>query len=418
MSHRIRISVGLAILSVLLAPISEAQKPPAPPPPSPPSPPRSGTPSQPSLPINPNTSPVQPGEDRVVFLLGRITTPDGGALPMDVLIERVCNNKVRQQVYASPSGDFSMQLGSRTDSFPEASADVSSGIAGNNNNSIAGITRRDLMNCELRTSASGFRPAVTPLLDVNSFGSSVDLGAIVLQRGAKIKGATLNAAPYKAPKDARKAYEKGLQAEKNGNLEDARKYFETAVELYPGSADSWFQLGSVLQKTNQLDAARKAFTRSTTINSKFLSPYLSLASIAYQAGNWTEVLDFTGHILDLDPLNNASINSYILDLDPMNYADAYCYNALANYRLNKIEDAEKSALKAEHLDLRTHFPQIHLLLAEIFARKNHYANAITEIQTYLELAPHASNAVQARELQAKWEKLNDTESQGGKPDLR
>src|SRR5690242_10088948 len=138
MSHRIRISVGLAFLSVLLAPISEAQKPPAPPP-SPPSSPRSGTPSQPSLPINPNTSPVQPGEDRVVFLLGRITTPDGGALPMDVLIERVCNNKVRQQVYASPSGDFSMQLGSRTDSFPEASADVSSGVAGNNNNSIAGI---------------------------------------------------------------------------------------------------------------------------------------------------------------------------------------------------------------------------------------------------------------------------------------
>jgi hypothetical protein len=55
------------------------------------------------------------------------------------------------------------------------------------------------------------------------------------------------------------------------------------------------------------------------------------------------------------------------------------------------------------------------LLAEIFARKNHYANAITEIQTYLELAPHASNADQARELQAKWEKLNDSESQGGKP---
>src|SRR5580693_10141726 len=100
--------------------------------------------------------------------------------------------------------------------------------------------------------------------------------------------------------------------------------------------------------------------------------------MSYQAGEWTNVLDLTDHILDLDPLNRVAVTNYILDLDPSNCVDAYFYNAMANYKLNKIEDAEKSALQAEHLDLVTHFPQVHLLLAEIFARKNNYARAITE----------------------------------------
>jgi tetratricopeptide (TPR) repeat protein len=177
-------------------------------------------------------------------------------------------------------------------------------------------------------------------------------------------------------------------------------------------------LGTVLQKENQKDAARKAYTQATTIDTKFLPPYLSLASMAYETGNWTEVLNLTGHILDLDPLNHVAVTSYVLDLDPLNYADAYFYNTVANYKLNKIEDAEKSGLKAEHLDLPTRFPQLHLLLAEIFARKHNYATAISEIQTYLELAPHAKDADQVREQLAKLEKLNGSASTSEKPDQR
>ncbi len=188
------------------------------------------------------------------------------------------------------------------------------------------------------------------------------------------------------------------------------------MKLYPNSANAWFQLGSVLQKENEKDAARKAYTQATTVDSKFLPPYLSLASMAFETGNWTEVRDLTGHILDLDPLNHVS--GYILDLDPVNYADAYFYNAMANYKLNKFEDAEKSGLKAEHVDLRTHFPQLHLLLAEIFARKNNYAMAIAQIQTYLELVPHAEDADRVREQLAKLEKLNGSASTSEKPDPR
>jgi len=395
-----RIFVLLAVAVALLVPDTEAQKPPAP------APPPSTPPSRPATPLPPSSQPSQPRENLVMFLLGRVATDDGTSLPNDVLVERVCNNTVRQDVYASPHGDFSMQLGSRADSFPEASADPTSPSVVDGKDSVMGIPRRELTNCELRASASGFHYGVINLVELDTFSSSVDVGAIVMQRATKTEGMTLSATPYKAPKDARRAYVKGLDAERNGKLADARKYFETALQIYPRYVNAWFQLGTVLQKENQKDAARTAYTHATTIDTKFLPPYLSLASMAYEAENWTEVLNFTGHILDLDPLSCADVTGYILDLDPLNYAEAYFYDAIANYKLNKIEAAEKSALKAERAGLRTHFPQVHLLLAEIFARKNNFATAISEMQTYLELAPHAKNADQAREQLAKWEKVN------------
>ncbi len=305
-----------------------------------------------------------------MFLRGRLATDDGTAVPNDALVERVCNNSVRQQVHATSGGDFSMQMGSRSDSFLDASGDRAPqyGTANKNPESEMGISRRQLANCELRAAVSGFQSSVISLVEVTDFGAeSIDVGTIVMQRRTKIKGMTVSAAPYKAPEDARRAYEKGLEEERKGKLANARKYFEKAVGIYPKFAIAWFQLGAVLQKENQKDEAHTAFTKATTIDTKFLPPYLSLAAMAYEAQNWREVLDFTGHILDLDPLNHVA--GYILDLDPTNYTDAYFYNTVANYKLNKMEAAEKSGLKAEKLDLRTRFSATASLAGSDFCPK-------------------------------------------------
>jgi tetratricopeptide (TPR) repeat protein len=348
-----------------------------------------------------------------MFLLGRVATSDGTRIPNDVLVERVCTGGVRQQVHASSNGEFSMQLGSKNDSFLDATGDQPSQNTVNSKTSEMGVPRRALANCELRASVSGFDSSVISLVDLNGSLSSVDVGAIVVQRRTKIEGMTVNASAYQAPKDARKAYEKGLEAEKKNKLTDAQKYFGKAVEIYPKYVNAWYQLGTVLQKEHQKDAARIAFIQATTIDTKFLPPFLSLAVMAYEAENWAAVLTFTRHILDLDPLNHVA--GYVWDLDPLNYSDAYFYNALANYKLNKFADAEKSGLKAEQVDLPTRFPQVHLLLAEIFARKNDYPIAISEMQTYLELVPNAKEADQVRARLAKLQKLNGSVSPGDDP---
>jgi hypothetical protein len=105
MSQRVRIFVVLAFAIPFLVPVTAAQKPRAP------APPPSVPPPAPSHPVNsssPNLGPSQPTGDFVMFLRGRVATNDGTPVPNDVLVARVCNNKVRQQLYASSHGDFSM----------------------------------------------------------------------------------------------------------------------------------------------------------------------------------------------------------------------------------------------------------------------------------------------------------------------
>ena len=409
MNPRIRIFVGMALAMGLLAPVAFAQKPPAPAPAPPPSAPPSTQPGRTATSPPLNMPPAQPSDTFVMFLSGHVATDDGTPVPHDVMVERVCNARVRQQVYASSHGDFSMELGGMTDSYVDASGDGSPQYDRASNRPGMGIPRRELTNCELRATGPGFRSNVINLVELTPVSTNIDVGAIVVHRTTKIKGMTLSAAPYQAPKDARRAYENGLEAERKGRLADARQYFEKAVAIYPKYTSAWFQLGGVLQKQAQKESARTAYTRATTIDSKFLPPYLSLASMAFEAEDWTQLLNLTNHVLELDPLKYGDITGYILDLDPLDYAEAYFYNSAANYNLNKFQDAEKSGLKAERLDVRPRFPQLHLLLAEIFARKNDYATAIAETKIYLEIVPHAKNADQVREQLAKLEKLSSGE---------
>lgn len=333
---------------------------------------------------------------------------DGAPIPNNVMIERICHTSVLQQVYAAPHGDFTMELRSRNNPATDASGSGSSDFNVTTKNPEMGIPRRELADCELRATVGGFRSDIVSLAEftADAFNKEIDVGAIVLQSRSKPGSLTLNAAFYKAPKNAIKAYEKGLHAEGEDHLAEAQQYFQRAVTIYPNFTNAWFRLGSILQKNHQTDAARSAYTKATAIDAKFLPPFLSLAAMAYSAQNWTEVLNLTAHILHFDPVNYARVSGYILDLDAFDYEEAYFYDSVANYRLNKFEAAEKSARKAESLDTRPRFPRVHLLLADIFMQKNNYSGAIAEIRTYLDLVPRPENLAQLRDSLAKLEKLN------------
>lgn len=405
--------VKFVLAAALLAPYTFAQKPPAPPPQPPPPSGGGNNPGNPNnnnIPSGPLTLGTQPDRmmgDRVSYLTGKVATSDGTALPSNVMVERVCNARVKQQVYATVHGDFNMDLGSTTAQFVDASAESSMPNNRGRTANDTGIPRIELSNCEIRASVSGFRSRVVSLAGMTPTISTLDVGAVVVERTTKIKGMTLSATPYKAPKDALKEYEKGIEAKKDGKLEVAQQHFEDAVKLYPKYTSAWYQLGTVLQKEKQKDEAHAAFVQATITDNKFLPPYLSLAGLEAEAANWKDVLKLTSHVVALEPLKHDGLNGYILDLDSLDYAEVYFYEALANYNLQNLEAAEKSGMKAERLDVRPRFPQLRLLLADIFAQKNQNAAAIKELQMFLEIAPGAKNAEQVRERIEELKKLNE-----------
>ena len=126
------------------------------------------------------------------------------------------------------------------------------------------------MSCELRISLPGFRTETVSLAG-DRYLDSPDLGTIILHRIANVEGLTVSATAALAPKDAKKAYEKGVEALGKKNSAEAQKNFEKAVEIYPRYAAAWYELGSLSEQKNLIDDARKSYQQAVAADAEIRS---------------------------------------------------------------------------------------------------------------------------------------------------
>ena len=111
------------------------------------------------------------------------------------------------------------------------------------------------IGCELRGQLAGY-DSQSLELGVRERLDNPNVGTILMRRLGPDEGSTVSATTLAAPKDARKAYEKGLDAEKKNKLPDAQANLEKAVAAYPKYALAWMELGKV--QAAALGAALKA----------------------------------------------------------------------------------------------------------------------------------------------------------------
>lgn len=385
--------VLLAVVSSLLPQTAFSQKSPAP------------TPGITHIPTQPTVPPPPPSEQKLVVVSGKIEMTDGTAMPAGVVVERVCRGAVQQRVQTDSAGTFIFQIGQMMGLPLDVSAPGSPRLGAvsastmSNPGSGLGLDKRQLAECELRASASGLRSSN---IDLGRFQieNPLNVGTIFLSRGERIEGVTLNAVLAQAPKDARKAYEKGIEAENKGDLAAAERELQKAVKLYPQHAAAWFELGGVFQQQNQADAARRAYLQALSADPRFVPPYFSLAMIASHEGKWEEVIGYTEHGLELDPLD---------------YPIGYFYDAVANYNLRNLDAAYKSARNAERLDQRHQIPRVHFLLGGILADQKQYRAAVDEWKTYLSLVPDGSDRKAVEALIAKVQEMSRASAVSSQP---
>ncbi len=360
-----------------------------------PSPGRTTIPTQPSTTTQQERTTFPSEIARPIFLSGKVVLDDGTPAE-SVVIERVCNGIARPEAYTDSRGHFSFQLGANNHVFPDASvtsaADAGFGGFGSNRTGPFGgsreFTERELMNCEIRASLAGFRSESIPLSG-RRFLDNPDLGTIIMRRMGNVEGFTISATTAMAPKDARKAFDKGREALKRKKLPEAAKEFEKAVQLYPKFAVAWFNLGMVREQQKDIAGARKAYAESLAADAKFVNPYMQLAQIAAQEGNWQEAADTSARLLRLNPYD---------------FPFGYFINAVANYNLRRFDEAEESARNAIKNDPKNRIPKLHHLLGTILAMKQDYAQAATHIRNYLQYAPNAPDTEQVKKQLAEIEK--------------
>ncbi|MCS6951666.1 MAG: tetratricopeptide repeat protein [Bryobacteraceae bacterium] len=340
---------------------------------------------------------------RPVFLSGKVLLEDGTPPPEPVVIERVCNGVVRPEGYTDSKGRFSIELGRNALMMADASvgsaADPGFGGTGgfgtqrgsmtNLGGPMGGLSERDLIGCELRASLPGYQSQVVMLSGRRLFDNP-DVGTIVLRRLGNVEGTTISMTSLSAPKEARKAYEKGREAAGKKKWADAQKQLEKAVQLHPEYAAAWFELGRTLESQNHVAQAREAYSKALAADPKFINPYLQLAGIAARERNWEEV---------------AAVTDRILQLNPFDFPGAYFYNAVANFNLRKLDAAEKSAKEALKLDTQNRFPKVNHLLGLILAQKHQFASAVTHLRNYLALAPNAPDAETVKQQLAEVERF-------------
>ncbi|HEX8985303.1 MAG TPA: tetratricopeptide repeat protein [Bryobacteraceae bacterium] len=362
-----------------------------------------GTPTRPGQERQPQFESMQ----RTYFVSGKVLMEDGTPPPETVVIERTCGGGMRKpEGYTDSKGRFSFQLGQNPGMLAEDAGVGSQMDPLGNSNSPFGTSGRSrsgsgmggndprLMGCELRAVLAGYRSEAVDLSGRRALDSP-DVGTIILRRLGNVEGTTISATSVAAPKDAKKAYDKGVSAVKKQKWPEAEAQFQKAVEIYPKYAAAWNELGNVYYRQKNPAEARKAYNAALAADPKYLKPYRSLAAIATDEKNWQEVADTTGKLLRLDPVD---------------FPDALLTNAIANVNLRKIDEAEKSAREAVKLDTSHQFPRAEYVLGVILANKQDYSGALQFMRSYLQRMPNAPDSEGVRQQIARLEK-----AAGGQP---
>jgi tetratricopeptide (TPR) repeat protein len=334
-------------------------------------------------------------------LTGNVIVADGRQLTEPAYVERVCGGRVFRDGRTDFKGFFTITIGPYA---PRLSAEGSAETSGMGNSPFGSRSQDNvfsvqntLISCELRASLAGFRSSSIrmPTEALGNQVGPVNVGTIVLEKMGESQGTTVSATSLKASKDAKKAYDKGHQAIERKKLPEAQQDLEKAVQLYPQYAAAWLDLGWLYGQQQQLDKARNAFTQAETADERFVAAYVGLASVALRESKWQEA---------------ATWSSRATEMDGVDFPAAFYYNALANYRLGNMDQAEKSARKAEALGAQNSFPQVSLLLGMVLANRGDYAAAADQLRLYLKAAPTAPNADAVRQQLANVESTGAAES--------
>jgi len=212
-----------------------------------------------------------------------------------------------------------------------------------------------------------------------------------------VEGTSISVTSALAPSGARRALEKGRNAEKKKNWNQAAQAFQKAVRIYPKYAAAWFELGRVQMMKKDPAAAKLSFERALTADAKYVPPYQGLAELAFQSKHWAEVVHTTEQTLALDPVS---------------YPAAYFYNAVANYYLPNLDAAEKSARQGIKVDSQHQIAKLNYVLGIVLLKKQNYLQAAFYFNQYLKLTTDSSELEATNRQLAEIAKL----SPGGNSD--
>jgi tetratricopeptide (TPR) repeat protein len=360
-------------------------------------------PTQPAGSASPQMSPGQPRAPH--YLDGRVVLETGqpSREPVSVVLNCRTNSlQIRTDLKGYFRFTFSEGVQSNAD-FSASNSDslmssVSRGVTFPGGIGELSASGESLTDCELQVSVAGYRPLTKTITPEAGNLGMIDVGTLRLSRIAGVQGAAITATSLRVPGRARKEFAKGDKEARSNQLKLATQHLEKAVAEYEEYAAAWYELGTIYSTNQETDKAHQAFEKAIAADPQYIAPYVNLANLQLQAQEYENAVGTAGKALDLDP--SIPVANYV--------------QAVGNFKLNRLDDAEKSAQQVEkgpHQNL----PQVYALLADIFLMKSDYPNAAAQMRAYLNEFPGGPLAGEMQKKLDQIEKL--AASSGSKSEL-
>jgi tetratricopeptide (TPR) repeat protein len=172
------------------------------------------------------------------------------------------------------------------------------------------------------------------------------------------------------PMKARNAFEKGLQRLAKHDAVGSLTQFERATTGFPDYYEAYYHIGVADLRLGREEEAAQAFQTAIVLSGgRYVWAQFALGLLLCRRGEYAEAETAIRQGLDVDG----------------NSPTGHLFLSLALFRLNRLEEAEKSAREA--LLRKPGFAWAYLVLADIHGRRGEYWMQLHDLDAYLKLEP-------------------------------
>jgi Flp pilus assembly protein TadD len=182
------------------------------------------------------------------------------------------------------------------------------------------------------------------------------------------------------PKKTLKEFEKGVDADHHGKMDDAIEHYEKALSFSPNYYPAHNNLGSAYLARQSFMAAQTQFEAALKANQNDAQAYLNLANVLLLTQHYTEAEREIEEGLQRRP----------------DSAFGHFLQGALYSRTGRPELAEKSLESALQLDPK--MSQVYLQLVNLYVQQKRVPEAISELETYLKAFPDSAFSPKARDL--------------------
>lgn len=218
-------------------------------------------------------------------------------------------------------------------------------------------------------------------VDANALNAPVNLHIRTSKAPDDNGKSTISVAQYKVPEKAREEFRKAREASVKGKLDEANVHLAKALELYPDYADGLTLRAILKLSAGDTDSAVTDLEKAIQCDGNYAMAYLVLGSAFNVKSRFDEAITALQHGESLSP------DSW----------QAYFELGKAYAGKNEYEAALQQLDRAQTM-APPDYPLIRLVRAHVFMQLHRYADAVTDLQTFLTKNPNGVDSELAQRM--------------------